>query len=398
MKKREALRQYSAYAGAVFIRAGLFYYIARVTTPLEFVLYNTYIYYSDIFSTLAGCGTLTAFSFKGGSEKRLASAIAFESLFLLGLFFLYWIKSFFGARNVEMSLVLLFILTFLKTMNLLFSRFYVAYRSISLATVNDLLGNFLWIPLVYLAKLVGADFGMQGYLLMWICTLGAVQIYNLSTLRSVMEWSDPWAKLRWYWSVYLKSFHFTLIGKMYGSFEKILVLHKFGVSTTSSSYMMACKVTGLAAEMSGGFAQSLALNRVGKYRDCEKTERRYISRFVILNVAMMVAVFVGVWAGADIVYELLKTQLVQAHFSLIFWSIPLSLLIQVHGIMGVYLQKQGQLRFLFMTSICMLAVLAVLFALKVSIYQMVWLQTGAFVLLVLADFAVYNLGQSRAKS
>ena len=81
--------EYFLYVCAVVVRAGSFYYLALILSPAEFVLYNSYVYYSDLFMTVVNSGTVTAFAGRGAARRQLPVALVFEGSFVLALVALF---------------------------------------------------------------------------------------------------------------------------------------------------------------------------------------------------------------------------------------------------------------------------------------------------------------------
>jgi hypothetical protein len=395
MKIKHAAGEYSVYIAASFIRAGLFYYISLITAPEEFVFYNSYVFYSDIFATIVGSGTITMFSLRGASERRLSAALIFETSFVLVVLFCFWVKCLIKGNNLDLNLALLFGLTFLRTINLLFSRFYIFFRNIARSNLNDLLGNFSWIPLVFLWRYLGGNQSIESYISIWLIALSIGVGANLWNCRQQLHWEEPVKEWKNFLSVYIRSFHFTIIARMYGTLEKLLFIHSFGINTTTSSYLISSKVTGFAAEMSGGFAQSLAQNQAAKNHDL-RSEKRMLTRLIALNLALMFLICAAVVIGSDYLYTALKTQLTRENISLIFWLLPLSIFVQLHGIVSIYLQKHSKLRYLFGASLFQLGILAVLYITRPSLYVFLGVQIAGFLALVVTDLVMYRRLRKRA--
>ncbi len=389
MKIKHAAGEYSIYVAASFIRAGLFYYISLITAPEEFVFYNSYLFYTDIFATIVGSGTVTAFSLKGTNERRLSAAILFETSFVTVLLAVFWVKCLIKGNNLDLNLGLLFALTFLRVLNLLFSRYYLFFRNIAHSNLNDLLGNFSWIPLVWVWRKFGGAQDIEIYIGIWLATLVFWTVLNFVNCRRQLHWDKPLQEWKHFISVYLRSFHFSLISKMYGTLEKLIFIHKFGMNTVSSSYLISSKVTGFAAEMSGGFAQSVAQNRVRKSQD-RRAEKRVLTRLLALNLALMLFICAAVVLGSDLVYAALKTQLTRENTSLVYWLMPAAVFAQMHGIVSIYLQKHAQLKYLLGASLVQLGMLAILYLTHLPIHLFIGVQILGFIGLVLADVRQYR--------
>ncbi len=392
MKIKRAAGEYSVYVAISFLRALLFYYISRITAPAEFIYYSSYLYYTDIFTTIVGSGTVAAFSLRGTSTNRLAPALCFEVSFVLALLVLFLIKVLMFGSSIELNLTMLCVLSFLKTINLLFSRFYLFFENIARSNINDLLGNFAWIPLIFVWRWMGGAESIDAYMAIWALTLVLGVSLNFWQCRRYLKWENPVANWKRFAVVYLQSFHFSLVNKLYGTLEKLLVISRFGINTDTSSYLMASKVTGFAAEMSGGFAQSLALNRVGKDLDDRQSETRILKRLMGLNLVLMVLVCAAVLVGSDYVYLALKSQLTQKNVSLLYWLVPAAVLSQMHGIVSIYLQRHSQFRYLMFTSLFQLLLLATLYQAPLTLYSFVGTQIVGFLLLVAADWVALRRG------
>lgn len=380
---------YAIYITSTGLKTVLFYYLSVAFTRTAFIGYTNYMSSADIFITIVSAGTLTAFAQKGKNDGRIGTALAFETAFLLLLLLGAFVLKSAGIFNLQLNFLLLAVLAWCRMANQAFCRYLLFFKSMPASILNDILGNYLWIiGLFVLVQFFGVQ-AVEPLLWVWIFTLVVNNGVNIYAHRDRIFTPAAIEGFRKFFKVYLSSFHFTLVIRLFGTAEKLLVIHKFKDIHAVSSFLISSKVLGFGSELTGGFVHGLATSRLNSIGEGHRGEKKYLLRMTVANIIVYAGIALGTFLFAPVIQMILKTQLSESYRYFPVLLVPIYAVTQIHQLVGLYFQRYGKLWVLQGLAVLQVILFIALYKFNLTIYQFIGLEVAGFVLMLLIDLAAF---------
>lgn len=391
------IRGYSFYAASSLLRLAVFYYIAVQFHKSAFIMYNKYVFYSEIAMTIVCSGTCTAFTVKHGPSNKLAPAVLFENIYLLIVFFIFLVIYLLKLFTFQVSFPLLAIIIIARTNNQIFSRFYLFEKTIFRSILNDIIGNYLWAILVLIAAIFYHFENINVFIIAWSSILILNGCYNFYSYRRMIFNLEAIKDLRFFSSMYLQSIQFTIVNTLFGNVDKVIVIHKFSNLAVVSGYLIASKVIGFFTDISTGFTGLFLTNNLKKMDKQRSGRNNFFLMAFSVNGLAFIGIFFIIFLFSPIVQSHLSTQLAPEYTSLMFWVIPIYAMNNLRGLNGIYFQRHNKMKYLNLISVFQVSVLVMLYLIHVNIFHYILFETvSIFLFLVFDAFFWHRIESQKA--